>query len=106
MNAQWLDAYEHAKRNPDVFYCLKDAHTLDYAFSRFRWIKANMNKTDANDIRELAESFLEYIQDAVALPSVNRRLLRSIAPHVLEEIDEDLASRKQPVTKASGSSQD
>lgn len=105
MNVQWLDAYEHAKRNPDVFYFLQEAHTLDYTFGTFRWIKENRNKTNANNLREDAEAILHYIQDALEHGRFNRRLLKSIAPDVLEDIDEDLASRKLRVTKAADSPQ-
>jgi hypothetical protein len=93
VRSQRLDAYEHAKRNPDVFYCLKEAHAIDHAFGNLHSIKINMENVNADEIKELADGFLRYIQSALAMRRFKHRLMRSISPESLKDIEHDLTMR-------------
>jgi hypothetical protein len=93
VNSRRLDAYEHAKQNPGVFYCLREAHSLDHAFTNMHEMKAFADKTNGVATRGLGQLFLDYIQNSVAVGRFNRSLLKRIAPDTFKEIEEDLANR-------------
>src|SRR5947209_12812255 len=78
VKAQRLDAFEHAKQNPGVFYCLGEAHSLNHAFTNMHETKFLANKENATETRDMAQAFLEYIQSCVAMQRFRRKLLKRI----------------------------
>jgi hypothetical protein len=74
-----LDSYKYAKSNPDIFYELPEAFSIDAIYSHLQLIISRVESTDVRHTLEEAKSFLDFVDHAVKVGALSEDMFKAVA---------------------------
>jgi hypothetical protein len=87
-----IDSYRYARSNPEIYYDLPDAWTIDHIYLHVNLIRGSVEADDIKDTASEVQSFIKAVTDALTSGSLDRALLKTVAGVMFRDMEKEIAN--------------
>jgi len=88
-----MDCYRYAKSNPDIFYEIREAFSIDACYAHLQFLATQIESTDVKRTLDFAKSFIQSVDEGIEGGALDDKMFKSVSSSLHAEMG---VSKKSP----------